>query len=52
MNMKPKVGLFFLLLEYRTDHTVLVVASQINELNIIRQSLYDLKSQHGKIRQP
>ena len=28
-----------------------LVASQINELNIIRQSLYDLESQHGKIRQ-
>ena len=37
-------------LAYRTDHSVLV-ASQINELNIIRQSLYDLESQHGKIRQ-
>ena len=33
-----------------TGHSVLV-ASQINELNIIRQSLYDLESQHGKIRQ-
>ena len=29
----------------------MLVASQINELNIIRQSLYDLESQHGKIRQ-
>jgi general transcriptional corepressor TUP1 len=27
------------------------VASQVNELNIIRQSLYDLETQHGKIRQ-
>jgi len=27
------------------------VASQVNELNIIRQSLYDLEAQHGKIRQ-
>ncbi|TFK37985.1 WD40-repeat-containing domain protein [Crucibulum laeve] len=27
------------------------VASQVNELNIIRQSLYDLESQHGKVRQ-
>jgi len=27
------------------------VTSQINELNIIRQSLYELESQHGKIRQ-
>ncbi|CAA7264258.1 unnamed protein product [Cyclocybe aegerita] len=27
------------------------IASQVNELNIIRQSLYDLESQHGKIRQ-
>lgn len=27
------------------------MASQVNELNIIRQSLYDLESQHGKIRQ-
>jgi glucose repression regulatory protein TUP1 len=28
-----------------------LVASQVNELNIIRQSLYDLEAQHGKIRQ-
>lgn len=27
------------------------VTSQVNELNIIRQSLYDLETQHGKIRQ-
>ncbi|KAG2073122.1 WD40 repeat-like protein [Suillus decipiens] len=27
------------------------VTSQINELNIVRQSLYELESQHGKIRQ-
>ncbi|TFY70313.1 hypothetical protein EVG20_g2690 [Dentipellis fragilis] len=27
------------------------VSSQVNELNIIRQSLYDLEAQHGKIRQ-
>ncbi|KAF8155508.1 Tup N-terminal-domain-containing protein [Crassisporium funariophilum] len=27
------------------------IVSQVNELNIIRQSLYDLESQHGKIRQ-
>ncbi|KAI0322872.1 WD40-repeat-containing domain protein [Amylostereum chailletii] len=27
------------------------VSSQVNELNIIRQSLYDLESQHSKIRQ-
>lgn len=27
------------------------VTSQVNELNIIRQSLYDLEAQHGKIRQ-
>ncbi len=27
------------------------MASQVNELNIIRQSLYDLEAQHGKIRQ-
>ncbi|THH15316.1 hypothetical protein EW146_g5150, partial [Bondarzewia mesenterica] len=27
------------------------VSSQVNELNIIRQSLYELESQHGKIRQ-
>ncbi|KAH9848341.1 WD40-repeat-containing domain protein [Lenzites betulinus] len=26
------------------------VTSQVNELNIIRQSLYDLETQHGKIR--
>lgn len=27
------------------------VSSQVNELNIIRQSLYDLEAQHGKVRQ-
>jgi hypothetical protein len=27
------------------------VAGQANELNIIRQSLYDLESQHGRVRQ-
>ncbi|KAF9528679.1 WD40-repeat-containing domain protein [Crepidotus variabilis] len=27
------------------------IASQVNELNIIRQSLYDLETQHNKIRQ-
>jgi general transcriptional corepressor TUP1 len=33
------------------NHTSYPVASQVNELNIIRQSLYDLEAQHGKIRQ-
>jgi len=28
-----------------------VVVQQVNELNIIRQSLYDLESQHNKVRQ-
>jgi len=28
----------------------LAVSSQVNELNIIRQSLYDLETQHEKIR--
>lgn len=28
-----------------------LVASQVNELNIIRRSLYDLEAQHGKVRQ-
>ncbi|KAE9407846.1 WD40 repeat-like protein [Gymnopus androsaceus JB14] len=27
------------------------VGSQVNELNIIRQSLYELEAQHGKVRQ-
>lgn len=27
------------------------VTSQINELNIIRQALYELEAQHGKVRQ-
>src|SRR5580704_4505563 len=27
------------------------VSSQVNELNIIRQSLYDLETQHSKVRQ-
>jgi general transcriptional corepressor TUP1 len=27
------------------------VSGQVNELNIIRQSLYDLEAQHGKVRQ-
>lgn len=27
------------------------MASQVNEVNIIRRSLYDLESQHGKVRQ-
>jgi glucose repression regulatory protein TUP1 len=38
----------------RAAYYVLVsssVSSQVNELNIIRQSLYDLESQHGKVRQ-
>ena len=33
------------------SHVLFPVTSQINELNIIRQSLYELESQHGKIRQ-
>src|SRR6266851_6238503 len=33
------------------SHFCRPVASQVNELNIIRQSLYDLEAQHGKIRQ-
>jgi len=28
-----------------------VVVQQVNELNVIRQSLYDLESQHNKVRQ-
>ena len=37
---------------YVSQHLIVfLVTSQINELNIIRQSLYELESQHGKIRQ-
>jgi glucose repression regulatory protein TUP1 len=32
-------------------HQINPVSSQVNELNIIRQSLYDLEAQHGKVRQ-
>ena len=35
----------------RPFFVLLAVASQVNELNIIRQSLYDLETQHGKIQQ-
>ncbi|KAF9237359.1 WD40-repeat-containing domain protein [Melanogaster broomeanus] len=39
------------LLRNQRDEYESKVTSQINELNIIRQSLYELESQHGKIRQ-
>jgi len=43
---------FFSSLSFRfsSSNTSLIVAAQVNELNIIRQSLYDLETQHGKIR--
>ncbi|KIK13090.1 hypothetical protein PISMIDRAFT_18232 [Pisolithus microcarpus 441] len=39
------------LLRNQRDEYESKVTSQINELNIIRQSLYELESQHGKIHQ-
>ncbi|KAH7912373.1 WD40-repeat-containing domain protein [Hygrophoropsis aurantiaca] len=39
------------LLRNQRDEYESKVTSQINELNIVRQSLYELESQHGKIRQ-
>lgn len=36
---------------FRSTERFTLVASQVNELNIIRQSLYDLEAQHSKVRQ-
>jgi glucose repression regulatory protein TUP1 len=35
----------------RINEPLCVVVQQVNELNIIRQSLYDLEAQHNKVRQ-
>ena len=52
MSLMVKVGsLIHSLRLPRSTHRLLLVAGQVNELNIIRQSLYDLEAQHGKIRQ-
>lgn len=49
MSLKRKVGY---LLSSDKDNLTLIftVTTQVNELNIIRQSLYDLEAQHTKIR--
>ena len=46
--MKPRVR--FSPFRFVSSNASSIVAAQVNELNIIRQSLYDLETQHGKIR--
>jgi glucose repression regulatory protein TUP1 len=53
MIMTQKVSPTICLLCSATLNVYLAVSvsSQVNELNIIRQSLYDLETQHSKVRQ-
>ena len=48
--MRLRVSFFFSLFPFIVFNISSIVAAQVNELNIIRQSLYDLETQHGKIR--
>jgi len=53
MNTRQRVCLFcfaFFSIVECPFFSRLAVSSQVNELNIIRQSLYDLETQHEKIR--